>query len=196
MAFDFSIEPWIHLKELLQLAESKGNPDPTAMVLSTVNEKHEPLSRVVLCKDISQNGIQFFTNYLSLKSNNINAAPCVAVNFFWPEIKVQIRVLGFANKISRKDSENYFSTRPRLSQLGAWASDQSQKISNIQELNDKLKKVAEKYEGKNVPCPNNWGGFLIQPYYFEFWFAKDGRLHERYVYEKSNDLWTNYMLSP
>lgn len=196
MNFDTALEPHIHFGQLLAGAQAKGVPEATAMSLSTVGPDLKPSTRIVYCKEFSAEGFIFYTNYGGAKSQAIESNPEVCLNFFWPELWQQVRINGRAEKVTRAKSEEYFATRERLSQLGAWASDQSEVLPNKAAFEEKLQKVTERFEGKPVPCPPNWGGFLVRPTRIEFWFGAEGRLHERYVYEQEGPRWKTYMLNP
>lgn len=194
--FDFKSDPILNFQELLKLAERKGVPDHTAMSLSTVSAQGKPSSRIVLLKDVEDGKFVFFTNYQSQKSQEIEANKNVELLFYWPQMYVQIHIAGIATKVDRAASEAYFKTRPRISQIGAWASQQSERIESYEVLERKFKKVEEQYKDQEIPCPPNWGGFQIDPQMIEFWFGMDGRLHYRYVYEKSGAGWLRSMKSP
>ncbi len=195
-AFDFSLEPLKNFLALYDEAVKARVPDANAMVLSTVALDNRPSSRVVLYKQITRGELTFFTNYNGRKSLEIANNPNVSLNFFWPSLEQQIRIEGRAEKILRSESEAYFKTRPRLSQIGAWASEQSQKIKSFEYLEDQVKFFEKKFSGQDVPCPENWGGFRIVATNYEFWFARQGRLHERYVYQKNGSAWERSLLSP
>jgi pyridoxamine 5'-phosphate oxidase len=197
--FDFSKEPLENFKALFKFAEASGVPEPSAMSLATVDSRGFPEVRVVLYKGLQDNGLTFYTNYISQKGVEIEKKNNVSMVFFWPALATQIRISGVVQKLGREQSEAYFKVRPRLSQLGAWASPQSQTISSYKDLEDRLDKVTKEYEGKPVPCPPYWGGYIIAPKYFEFWFGVEGRLHHRYIYSSSGSSsspWVRSMKSP
>ena len=196
MNFDFSLEPIVNFENLLKVAQAKNVRDANAMSLATVDSKGQPSVRVVLFKGILDGGFLFFTNYQSRKSNQMALNDRVAATFFWPELQQQILLQGQVQKTSRQVSEDYFRTRPRLSQLGAWASAQSQTVDSLDVLTQRLEDVEKKYAGQEVPCPPHWGGFRIELSSLEFWFGKEGRLHERYHYSRQNGEWFRSYLSP
>lgn len=193
---DFGRDPLVHFQEFLREAESKGLPEPTGMSLATVNAEGQPSIRTVLFKGLYQNGITFYTNYEGRKGRELLAHPKASVNFWWPILEKQVRMEGFVEKLPRDVSEAYFATRPRLSQLGAWASDQSSEIPDLDFLHNKLKETEKKFEGKTIPCPPHWGGFVLFPQEIEFWIGRQGRLHERYVYQKQGEGWRTFLRSP
>ncbi len=196
--FEFKNDPVMNFKDLFAFAERVGVPDPIAMNLTTVTADNKPSSRIVLLKEVDKDGnFVFYTNYNSSKSQNMSNNPNVELLFFWQQIYVQIKISGTVTKTSRKVSEAYFKTRPRISQLGAWASYQSELIENYEVLEDRFKKVEEKFKDQEVPCPPHWGGYIVYPEAFEFWFGMEGRLHYRYIYERSGDGgWLRKMKSP
>lgn len=196
MSFDFKNDPIDNFLKLYKAAQIKGVPDANAMALATVNKENQPSIRIVLYKGISDGGFSFFTNYDGRKARDIESNSKVSANFFWPHLDQQIRIEGEAQKLSREESEEYFSTRPRLSQIGAWASHQSEKIESFAFFKLKLEKIEQKFKGMIVPCPPHWGGYRINPAEIEFWFGKAGRLHERYVYKKSATGWEKFLRSP
>ena len=196
MGFDFKNDPIDNFLKLYKVAQIKGVPAANAMALATVNSENQPSARTVLLKDVSGGGFSFFTNYNSHKAQDIENNNKVSANFFWPQLEQQVCIEGVAEKISREESEKYFSTRPRLSQIGAWASHQSEKIESFESLKEKIENLEQKYKGQTVPCPPHWGGYQINPTEIEFWFGKDGRLHERYVYKKIPIGWEKFLRSP
>lgn len=185
-SFDFKIDPYTHFQDLYKEAQSKAPKDPNAMSLATASKNCIPSVRTVLFKGLVRNGFSFYTNYESPKAINLIENPNAALLFYWPFMDTQIRIEGSVAKLTREESEKYFASRPRLSQLGAWASHQSQKIKDHEELEQRVLEFDKQFGGKDVPCPDYWGGFHLLPLKFEFWFARSGRLHERYVYERKN----------
>ncbi len=165
-----------------------------AMTLSTVqNEK--PKSRIVLLKDVDERGFSFFTNYTSAKSQEIVENKNASLLFFWKEIERQIRIEGVLEKVSAKASDEYFKTRPRESQIGAWASPQSSPVTRA-ELIERVEEFTKKFEAQEVPRPDFWGGYRLIPTYFEFWQGRPGRLHDRFVYENKNGEWKIFQVAP
>lgn len=170
--------------------------EPNAMVLSTCGEDGMPSARVVLLKGLLPNGFIFFTNYLSHKGKQIAHNPRVSLLFFWQPLERQIRIEGVAAEIAAQESDKYFASRPRESQIGAWSSPQSQAIASRQELELWEQKFMQKYANKIIPRPPHWGGYLVKPTTIEFWQGRPGRLHDRILYEKTGDVWTIRRLAP
>jgi pyridoxamine 5'-phosphate oxidase len=200
---DFSKEPLDHFHRLYQEAVTRKVIEPNAMSLATVStpaspdkSPAQPSVRIVYYKGTVRGGLSFYTNYEGKKAQDMAANPQVCVNFFWGELSQQIRINGHVEKLTRSESEAYFKTRARLSQAGAWASHQSEEIPSYQYFQDHLQEVEKKYAGVDIPCPPGWGGYRIEASRYEFWFGHSGRLHERYVYEKSDTGWKTKMVAP
>ena len=196
MSFDFKTDPLDNFLKYFKEAQIKGVPDANAMALATVNSEQQPSVRIVLYKGLLHRGFSFFTNYNGRKGRDLETNPKVGACFFWPHLDQQIRVEGVVQKLSSEESAAYFSTRPRLSQAGAWASLQSQVLESYSDLQKEINLIEQSYAGKTIPCPPHWGGYVIQPTEIEFWFGKQGRLHERYVYQKNNSDWNRFLRSP
>ena len=177
-------------------ALKEKTPEPTAMVLSTLDQSGNPDSRVVLLKELTSEGLVFFTNYDSKKGQQISVNQHVSVVFFWTETERQVRIKGIAEKIPEKESEAYFLSRPLESQLGAWASPQSQVIESRQILDDNYLHYKEYFQNNEIKKPPHWGGFLIRPEYFEFWQGRPNRLHDRLEYVLSENQWIISRLAP
>jgi pyridoxamine 5'-phosphate oxidase len=175
--------------------EKYGNErENNAMSLSTVNEKNVPTTRVVLLKQFSKNGFIFYTNYNSRKGKHINNNPNVCISFYWPSMERQVIINGKVNEISKSESDKYFNSRPRSSQLGAIISNQSEIIPSRKFLEDKLSEFDS--NNNNLIRPSNWGGYIIKPELFEFWQGRDSRLHDRIIFSKSKTNWIQKRLSP
>lgn len=182
---------------LTQAAENEIVVEANAMVLSTEVD-NQPTSRTVLLKDLTQAGFTFFSNYESNKGKQISENKNVSLLFPWYPMERQVIVIGSATKIARQDSEKYFATRPRTSQIGAWASEQSTELSSRQELEAKFKELENKFaQEKVIPTPPYWGGYIVDPISIEFWQGRYSRLHDRirYVREKNNN-WQIKRLNP
>lgn len=170
--------------------------DPTAMTLSSVDEKGHPDSRVVLLKGIEDDNFIFYTNYESNKAQQFASTPFVALNFYWPVFARQVRIKGTVQRTSRQLSDEYFSSRPRDSQLSAIASAQSKPLANRKTLEDIIEQLMVKYHDTPIQRPENWGGYTVCPETIEFWQGRDNRLHDRILYTKKNNKWCNQRLFP
>jgi pyridoxamine 5'-phosphate oxidase len=171
--------------------------DANAMTLSTMSLEGYPTSRIVLARGISQSGVRFFTNYNSAKGQEIEKCTKVSASFYWPQLERQIRILGTIAKISDEDSDAYFASRPRDSQIGAWASPQSKMIAHREELEISFQKHAKQFENtKLIPRPKNWGGYQIYPMKVEFWQGRTSRLHDRLEAHLQNNQWQWQRLAP
>ncbi|MDO7851816.1 pyridoxamine 5'-phosphate oxidase [Hymenobacter convexus] len=172
--------------------------EPTALTLSTVDAGGQPSSRVVLLKGLPEDaGFLFYTNYESRKGQELARQPLAALNFFWPGLERQVRVEGRVEKAPAEMSTEYFQSRPRSSQLGAWASPQSQVIGSREELEAREHEFAEKFGAQDpLPRPENWGGYILRPHRVEFWQGRPSRLHDRIVYELEGNAWKLARLAP
>ncbi len=172
-------------------------PEPNAMNLATVNENGRPASRIVLLKGVEENKFVFYTNYQSRKGKELDANPACALTFFWPELERQVRIEGIALRIDEKRSLAYFQSRPRGSQVGAWASPQSSVIDNRLLLEQRIEQLEDKFKGQTaLPKPNQWGGYEVDPLLIEFWQGRPNRLHDRLLYSKDENGWTINRLAP
>lgn len=187
-------DPLTQFRQWLNEAIQANVNEPTAMNVATV-ENGKPVSRVVLLKEVNEAGFVFFTNYQSRKGRNIDETPYVALNFFWPELERQVRIEGGITAIPEQASTEYFHSRPYTSQIGAWASEQSQPLKNKQALLARAATFALTYP-LNVPKPPHWGGYLVRPEYVEFWQGRPSRLHDRICYQKTDHHWQISRLSP
>jgi pyridoxamine 5'-phosphate oxidase len=179
-----------------KMALDTGFIHPDAMTLATADKNGKPSARIVLLKSFDEKGFIFFTNYESRKGNELTANPYASLVFYWDKIDKQVRIEGSIEKISVKESEIYFHSRPQGSQLGALASPQSKVIEDREYLEEKFSELSKKYEGKEIPLPENWGGYRVKPFYFEFWQSRDNRLHDRIRYVKERDFWKLERLAP
>lgn len=190
------IEPFDRFRETLAEAEATGMVDPNAMVLSSVDPEGQPSSRVVLLKGFDERGFVFFTNLESRKGREVQAHPKVSLSFFWREMGKQVVILGTAGRVSDEEADAYFATRPRGSQLGAWASRQSRPLPSRDHLVAEVAKLEERYLGKPVPRPPHWSGFRVVPHWIEFWVSGTFRLHDRTAYERVEGGWKVTKLYP
>jgi len=193
---DFPSNPYNIFKQWIDEAIAKQLVDANAMVLSTVSLRKKPSSRVVLLRDIQEDGFVFYTNYESDKGKEIEGNNLVALNFFWPQLNKQVRVEGVVKKVSKETSRAYFATRPRKSQLGAWVSNQSKPISSRTILEQRMIELEKEYQGKEVPMPEHWGGYIVRPSVIEFWLGRPSRLHDRIVYTQVDNKWIISTVSP
>jgi pyridoxamine 5'-phosphate oxidase len=171
-------------------------PMPEAMTLATATPDGRPSARMVLLKQVDHDGFVFFTNYRSTKAEQLDANPYAALVFYWSQLDRQVRVEGGVVKTSVQESREYFSTRPRESQIGAWASAQSQEISSREVLEQRAHELEVLYRDRQVDCPEHWGGYRLKPERIEFWKSRIGRLHDRILYQRNGDAWTITRLAP
>ena len=170
--------------------------EPNVMTLATATPSGMPDARIVLLKGFDENGFSFYTNYLSRKGKELKKNPYACLVFFWAELERQVRIEGHIEKLDKETSEAYFHSRPQGSQIGAIASPQSQVIVSREELEKKVEKLSKEYEGKIIPKPAHWGGFLVKPTAIEFWQGRSSRLHDRIKYTLVNGLWKIERLAP
>jgi pyridoxamine 5'-phosphate oxidase len=188
--------PYPLFEQWLELAIGAGLKLPNAMTLATASKSGAPAARIVLLKDVSPKGICFFTNYRSRKAAELHANPRATLLFYWPELDLQVRIDGRVKKVSARESDAYFATRPRESQIGAHASRQSRPMADQSVLFAEFGRLSKKYEGKEVPRPKHWGGYRLAPAAFEFWKGRDFRLHDRLVYTRKGAGWKKALLFP
>ncbi|MEO0731741.1 MAG: pyridoxamine 5'-phosphate oxidase [Bacteroidota bacterium] len=179
-------------------AQESNCPEPNAMIIATVTEQGTPAARVVLLKQASEEGFIFYTNYNSRKGQELSATPGIAAVFNWLELQRQVRIEGTVERAPAEVSTEYFQSRPKKSQIGAWVSPQSQEIPDRQYLKDRQREVEAEYaEVEKLPRPEHWGGFIIKPTLLEFWQGRSSRLHDRLVYHKQADgSWQRVRLAP
>ncbi len=194
---DAKPNPFEQFKIWFDQAVAAGLPEPNAMTIATATLDGKPSARMVLLKDYDERGFVFYTNYESHKGQQLRQNPWGALGFWWAELERQVRIEGRVEQVSDAEADKYFHSRPKASQLGAWASNQSQVIESREVLEQRLQQLKEEYENKEVPRPPHWGGFRVIPDEFEFWQGRPSRLHDRLLYrrgEQSN--WTIQRLSP
>lgn len=188
-------DPFDQFEIWLNEAMKKDLAYANAFVLSTASKEAKPSSRVLLLRNVDKNGFVFYTNYHSRKSQDITENPFASIVFFWRELERQVRVEGELVKQDELGSDEYFDSRPRGSQLGAWSSPQSKVIKSREEIENKYKELEEKFKEK-VPRPEHWGGYILKPSYFEFWQGRSNRMHDRIVYRKEGRDWLIERLAP
>ncbi len=177
-------------------ASKSGILLPEAMSVSSCSSDGQPSSRMVPLKDYDEEGFVFFTNYASRKSHELSENNKVALLFHWNVLQRQIRIEGTVEKVSTQESADYFHSRDRGSQVGAWASKQSQKLKYDDELKERMSHYQNKFSEGEVPHPEFWGGWRVKPHAIEFWQGRANRLHDRLCFEKENDTWLNHKLNP
>ena len=179
-----------------QDAEASGLIHPEAMSLATASPEGAPSVRIVLLKEADEQGFVFYTNYESRKAGELTANPRAALTFHWAPLERQVRIEGTVEQVSREQSEAYFRSRPRGSQIGAWASRQSRLLEDRDDLENRVRKFTEEFEGGPVPLPDFWGGFRVRPARIEFWQGRASRLHDRLIFEAAGEGWTRHRLYP
>lgn len=192
---DLHVDPMVQWQRWYDEAESAGVTEPNAMTLSTIGADGIPDSRVVLARGADERGFVFYTNLESVKSQQLVSGGASAV-FAWLDLHRQVRVRGSVERVSDAESDGYFASRPRGSQIGAWASPQSQPIADRAALEQLVEETTRRFEGVEVPRPPHWGGFLLRPIAFEFWQGRPSRLHDRFRYTLANATWGVERLAP
>jgi pyridoxamine 5'-phosphate oxidase len=188
--------PIAQFEAWLKLAVDAQLDDPTAMVVATVDNEGQPSQRIVLLKDVNENGFVFFTNTESRKAQEIANNNKVSLHFPWHSLERQVIVYGTAKPLSNLAVTKYFLSRPKESQLAAWASSQSRPVSSRQVLMEKFQQIKTKFSEGEVPLPSFWGGYCIEPHRIEFWQGGANRLHDRFMYTLENGEWTKQRLNP
>ena len=192
-----STDPIEQFRVWLNDADTEGVYEPNAMVLSTIDPDGAPTIRTVLLRGVSEEGFAFFTDYTSQKGRALAVNPDVAVVFPWYTLHRQVIIRGAVEKVSEADSDAYFSTRPRDSRIGAWASDQSQPIDSRDAFEAKVQEAAKRFEGvEDVPRPEKWGGYVLRPRSIEFWAGRRSRLHDRIRFIRRGEAWVTERLQP
>ena len=196
---DLFAEAMITFRDLLDAARASGEPEPTAMTLATRGEQDRLAARTVLLKAHDDRGFVFYTNTRSRKGEDLAAHPSAALLFHWKHLRhgVQVRIEGAVQPVTDDEADRYFASRPRMSQIGAWASDQSRTLDRRETFEARIAEIEQRFEGQDVPRPPHWSGYRVVPQSIEFWYAADFRLHERQLYERQEDgSWTRRMLFP
>ncbi len=191
-------EAFTHFRDLQERARESGDPEPTAMTLATADGRGRVSARSVLLKELDGRGFVFYTNYESNKGQQILTHPQCALLFLWKTLdrQVQVKVEGVAEAVTHCEADAYFAQRPRMSQIGAWASMQSQTLSGRDELLARVREFEQRFEGQDVPRPPHWSGFRVVPDMIEFWYGADYRLHDRLRYELRDGEWGKRALYP
>ncbi len=194
---DLARDPFRQFEKWFQEAEAAKIPEPNAMTLATATREGRPSARTVLLKGLDGRGFVFYSNYESRKGRELEANPHVTMVFPWVAIERQVLIEGTATKVAREESEAYFHSRPRASQLGAWVAQQSAVIAGRAVLEDTMKALEKKYAGQEVPLPANWGGWRVAPETVEFWQGRRSRLHDRLRFRREKDGgWSVERLAP
>jgi len=194
---DLNPDPFQQFDAWMAKSKKAGLPEPNAMAVCSVDASGQPSQRMVLLKKVDPaRGFFFFTNYGSRKATELEGHLQTSLLFHYHILQRQIRISGTAERATREESEAYFNTRPRSSQLGAWASKQSQELDSRETFETRYKKIEERFKGKDVPCPEFWGGIRVIPHKFEFWQGRAYRLHDRFIYTRSGDSWDIQRLYP
>ena len=191
-----SQEPFLGILKVLEEAEALNLVDWNAMNIATVDDKGQPSSRVVLLKKLSDEGLVFYTNYNSRKGSEIHLNNKVAVNFWWRELKKQIRIEGLISKASKEDSDDYFDSRPIKSRVSAIISNQSSVISSYEDLKKEIDEYLEKNDESSIKRPDHCGLYILVAHSVEFWLERDNRTHERRKYILDKNGWNSCLLSP
>jgi pyridoxamine 5'-phosphate oxidase len=171
-------------------------PEPNAMALGTVDKSGQPTVRIVLLKSFDERGFVFYTNREGTKGRHLLAQPKAGLCFHWPPIQIQVRIEGTATKVTEEEADAYFATRERLSQIGAWASRQSEPVETPTALDERFAKYEKEFAGRDVPRPEFWSGFRVRPERMEFWKGRPNRLHERHLYTRADTGWKIETLYP
>ena len=193
---DLAVDPVLQFEQWFAEARKAQLHEPNAMTLSTVGLNGCPASRTVLMKSYDEQGFVFYTNYGSAKAKELEAIPMAALLFPWVLLERQVHISGRVEKVSEEESLKYFSSRPRGSQIGAWASDQSTAIDSRDVLIQKTEELTEKFAGIDVPLPPFWGGYRVIPERMEFWQGGKGRVHDRFIYSREQSDWQIERLAP
>jgi len=189
-------DPINQFKRWFDDAVASGMKLPETMTLATATPDGTPSARVVLLKSVDTDGFVFYTNYSSAKARDLEANPAAALVFYWSQFDRQVRVQGVVEHVTPEESQAYFRTRPRESQIGAWASPQSEVIENRETLEARVAELEEIYGDREIECPEHWGGYRVKPTRIEFWKGRLGRLHDRIVYERDGASWKISRLAP
>ena len=189
-------DPMDLFAEWFREAENAGVDVPETMTLATADGDGAPSARMVLLKAADEEGFVFYSGYVSRKAGELEQNPLAALVFYWRPLGKQVRVEGRVERVSEAESAAYFATRPRGSQIAAWASQQSTPLAGREDLDERYAELEREYEGRDVPLPSHWGGFRLRPDAIEFWQHRDNRLHDRIRYTRAREGWRSELLSP
>ena len=189
-------DPMALFQSWFEAAGKSGLFMPEAMTVASSTPEGKPSARMVLLKTADERGFVFYTNYESRKAGELDANPNVALLFHWPILQRQVRVEGRVERVSREETAEYFHSRPRGSQIGAWASKQSSELDTRSRLEERVKELEFRFDGKEIPLPDHWGGYLVSPDRIEFWQGRPFRLHDRIIFERSESGWETHRLYP
>lgn len=193
---DLADDPIEQFRGWFAEALAAGMYEPNAMVLATATPDGRPSARVVLLKGFDARGFIFYTSYEGRKARELEANPRAALLFYWPELERQVRIEGAVSRLPETESDAYFAGRPRGSQIGAWASEQSRPVEARETLEERVRELEARYQGRDVPRPPFWGGYRVEHEAVEFWQGRENRLHDRLVYRKSEGGWRIERLQP
>ena len=188
--------PFTLFEMWFQKALKANVPCPDAMTVATTTENGTPDARIILLKEVTSDGFVFYSNYESPKAKQIEFCSSCTLLFWWPQIRKQVRIYGNVEKTTKEKSQKYFQTRPKGSQLSAYASKQSSPVADRQELEENFTKTEKEFEKQDIPCPKHWGGYILKANSFEFWQGRSDRMHDRIKFILENQKWRYFRLSP